>query len=68
MTSQPLPIKGIFVAVMVRNCTLASSGRAAIQSTVSATCWASKVGSAAVEPSACNVPRLIRQSVVDYVK
>jgi hypothetical protein len=28
--AQPRPIKGIFVAVMVRNCTLASSGRPAM--------------------------------------
>ncbi len=50
--AQPRPTKGIFVAMMVRNCTLALSGSEAMARTASATCSASNVGSATTEPSA----------------
>src|SRR5205814_2375291 len=56
---QPRPMNGIVVAVMVRNCTLASSGSDAMNSTAPATCSASKVGSGTTEPSACSAPRLM---------
>lgn len=49
---QPLPMNGIFVAVIVMNWTLASSGRDAMYKTAAATWRASKVGSASREPSA----------------
>ena len=57
---QPRPMYGIVVAVMVRNWTLASSGRDAMYRTASATWRASKVGSARTVPLAWRMPWLIR--------
>jgi hypothetical protein len=48
----PRPTKGILVAMMVMNWTLASSGRFAMYTTASATCFSSRRGSAMVEPLA----------------
>ena len=42
---QPRPTNGIFVAITVMNCTSASSGRFAIYTIASATCWTSMRGS-----------------------
>ena len=52
-------MKGIVVAVTVMNCTLASRGNPAMNSTASATCRTSKVGSGITRPSACRAPRAI---------
>ena len=50
---QPRPMNGILVAMIVMNCTLASSGRLAIWTTALAT-WATSIsGSTAMEPFAC---------------
>ena len=49
---QPLPMNGMVVAVTVMNCTLASSGSPAMNSTASATCRTSNVGSGTTRPSA----------------
>ncbi len=43
--NQPRPMNGIVVAMMVRNCTLASSGSEAMYSTASAACRGSNTGS-----------------------
>src|SRR2546425_35808 len=55
----PRPMNGILVAMTVRNCTLASSGRLAMYTTARATCWTSIVGSAAMEPFGCGTPVFI---------
>src|SRR3990172_2214844 len=55
----PRPTKGILVAMTVRNCTLASSGRLAIYTTDRATCCTSIVGSTSTDPLACSTPLLI---------
>ena len=49
---QPRPMNGMVVAVTVMNCTLASSGSPAMNSTASATCRTSNVGSGTTRPSA----------------
>ncbi len=46
----PRPMNGIFVAITVRNCTLASSGRLAMNSTASTTWARSSRGSGGVRP------------------
>lgn len=48
----PRPISGIFVAMTVIVCTLASSGRLAMNTTAFATLATFIVGSTAIEPSA----------------
>ena len=53
---QPRPTKGIFVAMMVMNCTLVSRGSRAMASTASPTCLTSKSGSGAIVPLACGTP------------
>src|SRR5437899_10698211 len=58
--SHPRPTNGIFVAMTVRNCTLASSGRLAMYTTARATCRTSIVGSTAMEPFAWGTPCFIR--------
>jgi hypothetical protein len=46
----------MFVAIMVMNSTLASSGRAAMSRTASVTCPVSISGSARIDPSAWGTP------------
>src|SRR5258708_1128420 len=60
---QPRPTYGIFVAITIRNCTLASRGRLAMVSTALATCSRSMRGSGAIEPSACRMPCAIRSVI-----
>ncbi|MOA41097.1 hypothetical protein D3C78_1630300 [compost metagenome] len=50
----------MFVAMIVMNCTLASSGRRAIAATACATCATSMRGSTLVLPSACRMPAAMR--------
>ena len=50
----------MLVAMMVMNCTLASSGRRAIAATACATWATSMRGSTLVLPSACRMPAAMR--------
>jgi len=59
----PRPMKGIVVAITVMNWTLASSGRLAIYTTASATCWTFIRGSTIVVPFACGTPCVIRSVI-----
>jgi len=55
---QPRPIRGMAVAMMVMNWTLASGGNCAMCRTAAATWAMSIVGSARMLPSACGTPRV----------
>jgi hypothetical protein len=51
-SAYPRPMKGILVAITVRNCTLASGGRPAMYNTASTTAARFMRGSGRVSPSA----------------
>ena len=53
-------MNGIFVAMRVMNCTLASRGRFAMYRTALPTCSTSISGSGRTEPSACGTPWAMR--------
>src|SRR5271166_6786783 len=57
---QPRPTNGIFVAITVKNCTLASGVTVAIRTTARATFATSIVGSSMTAPLACGTPRVMR--------
>ena len=52
--------QGIFVAISVMNCTFASSGRSAMYTMASATCFTFMRGSTIIVPFACITPFVIR--------
>ena len=56
MQNQPRPMKGIFVAITLMNCTLASNGRLAMNMIALATFTTSIVGSGRLDPSGCGTP------------
>ena len=60
---QPRPTNGIFVAMTVMVCTLASSGRLAMQTSARATFSGSMSGSTATSPFACGTPSAIRAAI-----
>src|SRR5580693_5400000 len=56
-------MNGIVVAVIVRNCTFASSGSPAMKTAASAASLGSNVGSGLTDPSGCGAPAAIGSAI-----